>query len=69
MPTTTLKITGMHCTSCKALIEDVASEIPGVQSCAVDVPAGTATVEHDATLDMQRLIDEIRSLNGYDVSL
>lgn len=69
MPTIIFHITGMHCASCKALIEDVASDIPGITSCVVDVAAGTATVEQDGTLDTNKFIDEVRSLNGYDVTI
>ena len=69
MTTTKLKIAGMHCASCKALIEDVCSEVPGVRSCAVDADAETASVEHDDSLDPNALVNEIRSLGDYRATI
>lgn len=66
---TTLRIEGIHCASCKTLIEDVCKDIAGVHSCTVDVAAATAVVEHDAQLDPAVLIREISSLGSYRVSL
>ncbi|MBI5794504.1 heavy-metal-associated domain-containing protein [Candidatus Uhrbacteria bacterium] len=68
MTTTILEITGMHCTSCKKLIEDVCKEVSGVHACTVDVQAGKATVEHDASLDLAALKREISSLGSYSVT-
>ncbi|MCC6563750.1 heavy-metal-associated domain-containing protein [Candidatus Uhrbacteria bacterium] len=59
---TKFNITGMHCASCKALIEDACLDIPGVSSCRVDLATNVATVEHDA--DAALLKDEIAKL-GY----
>lgn len=66
---TTFAIKGMHCTSCKALIEDVVSEIPGVASCAVDVEAERADVEHDDSFDPERMRKDIEALGDYRVSV
>lgn len=66
--TTTLHIQGMHCASCKVLIEDVCQDIPGVTSCIVDSEHGTATIEHDASVNPDALRKEIESLGGYKVS-
>ncbi|MBI4457932.1 heavy-metal-associated domain-containing protein [Candidatus Uhrbacteria bacterium] len=65
--TTTLIITGMHCASCKALIEDVCSEIAGVRSCSVDVAKGEAVVEHDESVAPSLLAKEIEGLGKYGV--
>ncbi len=67
--TTTLKITGMHCASCKALIEDVCGEVKGVRSCTVDPDTGIATVDHDETLDPALLAKEIRALGDYGAEI
>ena len=64
---TNIKITGMHCTSCKKLIEDVASEIPGVISCTVDQATGAGVVLHDATFDFTKFAQEIGGLDNYKV--
>lgn len=69
MATTKLLIKGMHCTSCKKLIEEVCQDMSGVSSCAVDYEAGTGTVEHDGTLDTAGLVNEIRSLGEYKVEI
>lgn len=66
---TKLKITGMHCASCKALIEDVCSEIAGVRSCAVDVAAGEAVIEHDESVGPSLLVREIDGLGDYKATI
>ncbi len=63
----TLKITGMHCGSCKNLIEDVCGETAGVKSCAVDLGMGLAEIEADDGLDLPALIREISELDDYRV--
>lgn len=67
--TTKLNITGMHCRSCKTLIEEVAMDIPGVVACNVDVEACAAEVEHDASFNAADLISEIASLGGYKAEI
>lgn len=42
-------IVGMHCASCKALIEDVVSDIPGVHHVMVNFAAEKMSVEYDET--------------------
>lgn len=66
---TTLNIQGMHCASCKALIEDVCRDIPGVTSCDVDVTNKTATVEHDPAVNPDAIRREIESLGEYKTSV
>lgn len=58
-----LKITGMHCESCKSLIEDVCGETAGVKSCVVDLATGLAAIEADDTLNLPALIEEIGQLD------
>ena len=67
MMTTQLQITGMHCASCKVLIEDVAKDVSGVESCIVDATTGKAVVTHDETMDVGVLIKEIEQLGEYRV--
>lgn len=67
MTTSTLQITGMHCTSCKSLIEEVCQETSGVTSCTVDYETGKAVVEHDSSFDLDAVIKEITSLGEYKV--
>lgn len=59
---TTLTIKGTHCASCKALIEEVSREQPGITSCSVDYATGKTVIEHDAPFDrtqLQRAISEV----------
>lgn len=69
MKTTHLSIGGMHCVSCKALIEDVCRDIAGVTDISVDVEHSTATVTHADDLDLSRLTQEIEHLGKYTVSI
>ncbi len=66
--TTTLNIKGMHCSSCKTLIEDVCHDIPGVTACLVDLATGRARIEHDETVDTERLQEEIAALGEYSAT-
>ena len=65
----TITIHGTHCTSCKALIEDVASEIPGIQSCSVNYETGETVIEHDPSVNWETVKKEIEALGTYNVSL
>lgn len=64
---TNIHITGMHCASCKSLIEDVASDIPGVQSCTIDPATGMGVLVHDAPFDFAVFVKEIEELDNYHV--
>ena len=57
----------MHCASCKSLIEDVAGDIGGITSCAVDLKNGTAAVEYAEKKNIKDLKKEIESLGDYKV--
>ncbi|MEK6899617.1 MAG: heavy metal-associated domain-containing protein [Nanoarchaeota archaeon] len=65
---TTITIKGMHCKSCKMLIEDACSEIAGVKSCTVDFNTGKAVIEHDGKLDLKKVKKEIEGLGEYKVT-
>lgn len=64
---TILHIEGTHCHACKALIEDVARELPGIQSCTVDFETGMTEIEHDATFSVDGFRKEIETLGEYRV--
>ena len=64
---TTLLVKGTHCQSCKALIEDVCSEIDGVKSCTLDVKSGKLIIEHAPGLDLKQLKKEIEKAGDYTV--
>ncbi len=63
-----LSVKGMHCASCKAMIEEVAKETKGVTGCVVDVVKGTATIEYEGPVDWNALKKEIKSLGDYTVA-
>lgn len=64
---TVITVRGTHCNSCKILIEEVCSEMPGVKSCAVDFKTGKTVIEHDGKLDLKKLKKEIEELGEYKV--
>lgn len=66
---TTIAIKGTDCASCKALIEDVCKDIPGIASCAVDYATGATEVEHEPTTDWRKLKQEIESIGKYIVEI
>lgn len=66
---TILKIEGLHCASCKAVIEDVASEFPQIRSADVHVEVGLAKIEHEDAFDLTLFIKEINNLGQYTVIL
>ncbi len=60
----------MHCGSCKALIEDVAKDVPGVVSCDVDVAHAQAVIEHTDAFEASEFIAEVAGLDaGYKARL
>lgn len=65
----TVTIQGTHCPSCKALIEDVSKEIPGITSCTVDFQTGSAIVEHDENFDWKIFEKELGQLGDYKLIL
>lgn len=48
--TVDLSVSGMHCDSCVALIEEVVAEINGVSSVRVDLKQATSEVRFDPSL-------------------
>ena len=62
---TTLKIKGMHCNSCKALIEEVCKDVPGIESCSVDLAEEKAILTHKTPADVQKVKKEIEALCRY----
>jgi len=64
---TILTIRGMHCASCKKLIESVCKETVGVTSCTVDFDTGKTIINHNEITDIQKMKDEIKSLGEYTI--
>lgn len=65
----TFNIKGLHCSSCKTLVEAEVSEMPGVQKIIVLYDKGRAGVEYDETkTDLDKIFSKIKSL-GYTPEL
>lgn len=50
---TRFRIEGMDCASCATKIDTAIRRMPGVQDVSISVSAGTMTVEHDDTIDVE----------------
>ncbi len=62
-------IQGAHCNACKALIEDVCTEIPGITSCDVDFKTGITEIEHEENVDWQKFKKEVEHSGEYKVEV
>lgn len=61
--TTLLQVTGMHCNSCVANIQDNISELAGVSSVVVSLENGQASIQHNpkqvSTAELQKAIEAL----------
>ena len=63
---TTLKVSGMHCTACKMLIEDAISEIEGAKALSVNNTTGAVSVVYDSNETLEKIKTAIRG-EGFSV--
>lgn len=64
----TFPIIGMHCASCKALIEDIVGDIPGVNEVTVNYATEKMTVEYDENaVHVNDLKQAVASAGGYEL--
>jgi len=63
---TTLKVSGMHCTACKMLIEDAISEIEAARAVSVDHTTGAVAVTYDSHETLEKVKTAIRG-EGFTV--
>jgi copper chaperone CopZ len=63
---TTLKVSGMHCTACKMLIEDAISEIDGAKALSVNNTTGAVSVAYDSDETLEKIKTAIRG-EGFSV--
>lgn len=66
---TNIIIKGTHCNACKALIEDVAKDIKGIQSCVVDFATGKTEIEYESDTALENFAKEVNGLGNYKVIL
>ncbi|MGO9877464.1 MAG: heavy-metal-associated domain-containing protein [Acidimicrobiia bacterium] len=64
-----LTVTGMHCDSCVALIEEMLAEQAGVASAVVDLDSASARVEFDTSLVTVDALCATVVKAGYSASL
>lgn len=62
-----ITIQGTHCNACKALIEDVAKDLQGIQSCTVDFTTGKTEIEYESDIAITNFAKEINALGNYKV--
>ena len=66
--TVSLRITGMSCANCSALVEKTLSKLPGVVTANVNLATEKATVHHDGSLTAQQMIQAVEQV-GYGAFL
>lgn len=65
----TLKLTGMHCTSCSVLIDTVLEELPGVTSSKTSYVEAKVEIEYDPVkVDVTKMVSVIKS-EGYEAAI
>ncbi|SCD23147.1 heavy metal translocating P-type ATPase [Brucella inopinata] len=60
------RVDGMDCASCAAKIDTAVRRVKGVEDISVSLTAGTMTVHHDGSGDIETMARKVRSL-GYGV--
>jgi copper chaperone CopZ len=58
MKTEVLKVTGMHCTSCEAMVKDTVSELEGISSVKPNFKKGAVEVKYD---EARTTMEEIKA--------
>ena len=58
-----------HCSACKFLIEDIAKDINGIQSCLVDFATDKTEIEHSDEKALEVFKEEVDKLGNYKVIL
>jgi copper chaperone CopZ len=68
MKSTIVTINGLHCNSCKLLIEDECKDMKDIKSCDVDLKTGKTIIEHDKEFNPESFKSNVEKLGGYKVS-
>lgn len=63
----TLKISGMHCTSCALNIDDEMEELPGVISSRTNYAKSQTVVEYDSQIAKVKDLEKVIEKLGYGV--
>ncbi|MBI4599768.1 cation transporter [Candidatus Uhrbacteria bacterium] len=67
--TKTIHVKGMHCASCKDVIEDICHDSAGIVSCTVNTETGEVAVDYEHEDNLIELKKEIDALGQYTVEL
>lgn len=67
MENVTLKVEGMSCQHCVRSIEGSVSKLKGVASVNVDLESGTVAIQHEPTVTIEQIKDEIEE-QGFDIA-
>ncbi|MFC1754214.1 heavy-metal-associated domain-containing protein [Thermoproteota archaeon] len=67
MKKTTIKVDGMHCTSCEVLIQDALEDLDGVGDVEVSHAAGTVVVDYDDSMVNAEILKKMISAEGFKV--
>lgn len=66
MPTTTIKVKGMHCKSCELLLEDVLKDIKGINKVSANFRKKELTIYHKENLPLKEIETAIQK-SGYEI--
>ena len=64
-----LKLNGMTCPACKAIVEDICGDYSEITSVNADVTKNTLTVEFNESFDLTPLKKEIESETKFKLEL
>ena len=67
--TTTLRITGMHCASCSAILTRALQKVDGVTSAVVNYSTEKATVTFESSLTQENILVEAVKKKGYGAEI
>lgn len=60
---TKVSIPGIHCPSCAALIKDVSSDFPSIETVDVNIDSKIVTIHHNNDFSIQKWSEEIEALD------
>ncbi|MDO8469345.1 MAG: heavy metal-associated domain-containing protein [Candidatus Peribacter sp.] len=60
---TLVKIPGIHCQSCVALITDISGDFPSIQHINVDLASKQVALDHDGHFDLETWSKAVEELN------
>ena len=63
------KLTGITCSACKAIVEDICGDYRKISSATADVKKGSLLIEYTEGLDFQSLKEEIESEGDFVLEL